>query len=91
MTLGRSLIGLACGILVCVAPAFMASSQPQPARGGGLTERFRKLDATGGGKLSWEEWRSLTNFDEMDLDRDGFLTPQEIGTLSVTDPCAWLA
>jgi hypothetical protein len=68
-------------LLILVAAAHAtAQTPPKPKAGARLMEMFQKLDKNGDGKLSREEGRSLTNFDAMDVDKDGILTPQEIGT-----------
>lgn len=64
-------------IIACLTLLAQETARP---KGASLMERFKQLDKNGDGKLSREEGRSLTNFDEMDMDKDGFLTPQEIGT-----------
>jgi acetyl esterase/lipase len=55
----------------------LSAQETQPAHGGGLAERFKQLDRNGDGKVSREEGSSLTFFDAVDGNKDGFLTAEE--------------
>jgi catechol 2,3-dioxygenase-like lactoylglutathione lyase family enzyme len=61
-----------------VACLTLSAQKTQPARGGGLTERFKQLDRNGDGKVSREEGGSLPFFDAADKNKDGFLTTEEV-------------
>jgi len=68
-------------ILACLS---FAAQETQPARGGGLAERFKELDRNGDGKVSREEGGSLPFFDAADKNQDGFLTIEEVQSYFAT-------
>jgi arylformamidase len=53
----------------------LSAQETQPPRGGGLAERFKKLDRDGDGKLTKDEIPRL--FDQLDKNKDGVVTPEE--------------
>lgn len=59
-------------------------SRPRPHRGGDRTrpdaeERWKKLDQDNDGRISRSEWQhNEQGFDRMDVDKDGFLTKEEL-------------
>ncbi len=61
-----------------IACLTLSAQETQPARGGGLAERFKQLDRNGDGKVSREEGGSLPFFDAADKNKDGFLTIEEV-------------
>ena len=71
--------------LTCLLPlAAQAQSNDRLARGADeLKQRFVKADLDGDGALSRDEAKALprvsAHFDEIDADRDGKVTLQEIG------------
>jgi catechol 2,3-dioxygenase-like lactoylglutathione lyase family enzyme len=62
-------------IIACLT---LSAQDTQPARGGGLAERFKQLDRNGDGKVSREESGSLPFFDAADKNKDGVLTQEEV-------------
>jgi len=62
-------------IIACLT---LSAQETQPARGGGLAERFKQFDRNGDGKVSREEGGSLPFFDAADKNKDGFLTTEEV-------------
>jgi acetyl esterase/lipase len=70
----KTIIGFS-AVLACLT---LSAQQTQPARGGGLAERFKQLDRNGDGKVSAEEGRSFPAFKEADANGDGFVTLDEI-------------
>jgi hypothetical protein len=60
-------------LLACLA---LWAQETQPARGGGLAERFKQLDRDGDGKLTREEIPQ--HFDQFDRNKDGVVTLDEV-------------
>lgn len=84
----KTLIAIALGSL---AACTLAYAQSDSGASGGRAEkmrerfeaRFAKADANGDGKLSKDEAKAMPriakNFDAIDTNHDGFVTPEEIG------------
>ena len=57
----------------------LSAQETQPPRGGGLAERFKKLDRDGDGKLTKDEIPRL--FDQLDKNSDGNIDMDELKSM----------